>query len=346
MAKPLPHNPETPMTMIYLFPLALLLSLTVHGVLLPRFAQWGLGDKPHLYPHEGDRAPLPYPGGVIIAVLSLGLGFLSPVYWPVVPLVLALGALSFLDDRARLPAWLRLLVQLLLAMAVVHLGVEIHTIGHPFAATNIDLSVVPWLPGVITVGWIVLITNAMNFIDGSHGLSVPLSGVGFLTMGVLGLTRPELVLDPANAPVTQGALYMAGLCAGGVYFFATRRAVLGDTGSQVLGFLLAVLSILSGAKIATTLIVLSLPIIDALIVPLRRMVILHQSPFQGDLTHMHHTLERRLSPQQVIALLTGVSLLLGTIAVTVTHSLWQLLALLLVLGGSTVAILASYRSLR
>lgn len=60
---------------------------------------------------------------------------------------------------------------------------------------------------------------------------------------------------------------------GGFYFFWTKKIILGDTGSQTLGFLLAVMAIFSGAKIATTLLVLILPILDFFMVILRRLVI-------------------------------------------------------------------------
>jgi len=119
----------------------------------------------------------------------------------------------------------------------------------------------------------------------------------------------------AHMPLTLLNLYLAGLCAGAFWFYLKGRIILGDTGSQVLGWLLAVMAIFSGAKIATTLIVLSLPLLDMAWVIFRRMWLQKKSPFKGDLFHLHHLLARQNDATQVTLSLVGFSLLLGLAAV-------------------------------
>jgi len=78
--------------------------------------------------------------------------------------------------------------------------------------------------------------------------------------------------------VSISKLFFAGACVGGFLFFLRGKILLGDTGSQVLGFLLAVLSIFAGTKIATTLLVLGLPILDVFFVMFRRVFFEKKSP--------------------------------------------------------------------
>ena len=196
------------------------------------------------------------------------------------------------------------------------MGVSIDFIGNPFAGTNVELATHwPVLSFLLTVTWIVGIQNATNWFDAVPGLTLGVSGVGFLTLGILGLIRPELFFDLNHTPLTQASLYLGGLCVGGFWYYFKEKIILGDSGSQVLGFLLAVLSIWSGAKIATTILVLSLPLIDLALVIGRRIFIDRKSPFVGDLGHLPHNLARNVGPGQTTLILTGLSMIFGIIAV-------------------------------
>ncbi len=279
--------------------------------LWPRF---GWLDFPERYGLKRDR--LPYPGGVTLLLLSVfGLWLIEPLRILILPLLI-LGFLSFRDDRVMVPAWLRLTIHVWLALFLALKGVQIAFISNPFADTNFALAEV--LPGVailLTVVWIVAIQNAMNWFDGLPGLNVGVSGVGFLTLALLGVFRFELWDDPGHFNLTLINFYMAALCAGAFWWYWQGKIILGDTGSQVLGWLLAVMAIFSGAKIATTLLVLSLPLLDFAWVIFRRVWIEKKSPFKGDLFHMHHLLASRAKAARVTLYLVGGSLLLGLTAV-------------------------------
>lgn len=274
----------------------------------------GLLDFPERYGLKRDR--LPYPGGLSLWFLALlGLWLVEPLRPLIVPVVL-LGYLSYRDDRKSIAAWFRLLSHIWIALFVVLQGIQIYYVSNPFADTNFALAqTLPWLSVALTIAWIVSIQNAMNWFDGLPGLNVGLSGVGFLTLALLGVVRPELWFDPDHFNLTLINFYLAALCMGAFWWYWQGKIILGDTGSQVLGWLLAVMAIFSGAKIATTLIVLSLPLLDFAWVIFRRMYFEKKSPFKGDLFHLHHLLAARSQAATVTLQLVGGSFLLGLAAV-------------------------------
>jgi len=293
------------------------------------FPKWGLLDFPERYGLVRER--LPYPGGLILFLLSALLLFIDTGFWLLLLPLGVLGALSFIDDRYQVSALKRLIIQFWLALFLVLMGVQINFITNPFAETNFAIGVyAPWLAMLLTVVWIVAIQNAINWFDGLPGLSVGVSGVGFLILGGLGVLRPELFFDPAHATLTLGNFYLAGLCIGAWWWYWRGKIILGDTGSQVLGFLLAVMAIWSGAKIATTLIVLSLPLLDFGWVIFRRIVFDRKSPFSGDLGHIHHLLAHKVKKGRTVSLfLVLVSFCLGLSALFLEPmtKLWSFIGL-------------------
>ncbi len=274
----------------------------------------GLLDFPERYGLKRER--LPYPGGLVLLILALlGLWLIEPLRPLIVPLLI-LGYVSYRDDRKCLPAWFRLTVHVWLALFIILQGVHIYFISNPFADTNFPIAEMwPWAAGLLTVAWIVAIQNAMNWFDGLPGLNVGLSGVGFLTLALLGVVRPELWFDPNHFNLTLVNFYFAALCLGAFWWYWQGKIILGDTGSQVLGWLLAVMAIFSGAKIATTLLVLSLPLLDFAWIIFRRIWYEKKSPFKGDLFHLHHWLAARSQASKVTLYLVGGSLGLGLAAV-------------------------------
>lgn len=292
------------------------------------FPRWQLLDFPERYGLK--RARRPYPGGLMLFLASFVVILIDWSFWVLLLPLLVLGVLSFMDDRYRVSALKRLIVQLWLGTFLVLMGIQIDFITNPFAETNFPIGTVfPWLAAGLTIVWVVALQNAINWFDGLPGLSVGVSGVGFLTLAILGLIRPELWFDPAHATLTMANFYLAGLCVGAWWWYWRGKIILGDTGSQVLGFLLAVMSIWAGAKIATTLIVLSLPMLDFGWVIFRRVVFEHKSPFAGDMAHMHHLLAKKAQEPLVALYLTLSSLALGLAALFLSpmNKLWSLVIL-------------------
>lgn len=261
------------------------------------------------------RGRIPYPGGLTLLLLFLSIFLIDIEFAPVVIGGGIIGLMSFFDDRYNLSIHLRLLVQIIVVIFLFVSGVSIDFIGNPFTDTNIELYAYwPWLSLFLTIVWVVVIQNALNWFDGIPGLTVGISGVGFFILGLLGVVRPELFFDPTHTDLTLVSFYLSGICFGGFFFFWKKKILLGDTGSQILGFFLAVMAIFSGAKIATTLLVLILPILDLFAVMFRRVFLEKKSPFKGDLKHLHHNLSTKISESSATIVLIFISLGFGLMA--------------------------------
>ena len=270
------------------------------------FPTIGLLDFPERYGLK--REKIPYPGGIIVALL----GILSCISfgwdWLALAVFVTL-AVSFIDDRVNLPIWPRAITQITVATGIVLLGTQIEQVGNPLTGEAIMLPASVAIIG--TIAWIVLVQNAMNWFDGLKGLCVGVSGVGFLALGLFGLVHPEVAWESDLQIFLNIAFAMTGICAGAWILFFQGKILLGDSGSQTLGLLLGVLSIAAGTKLATTLLVLGLPLLDAVVVMFRRILIDKKSPLKGDQQHLHHTLAKRVGEKTAVLVLLFCSALLG-----------------------------------
>jgi UDP-N-acetylmuramyl pentapeptide phosphotransferase/UDP-N-acetylglucosamine-1-phosphate transferase len=279
------------------------------------FPWLGLLDCPERY--NLVRKKIPYPGGIFFVLSSISLIIIDKEFSFLLPLVGCLGLLSLADDLHPLSSKLRFTLHLLIIVAVILFGIQIRIIGNPFAGTNIFLPTS--LAWIFTISWIMGLQQSMNWFDGLKGLSVGIAGIGFLFMGILSLVRPELLFDPSHTSLLLATWTLAGFCIGAWWFYWQGKILLGDTGSQVLGFLLGVISIFSGAKIGTMLMVLALPLLDFVIVIGRRIFVEKKSPFQGDQKHLHHLLRNRYGEKKAVALLIITSVLFGISSVFISQ---------------------------
>ncbi len=219
-----------------------------------------------------------------------------------------LVAIGVLDDLYDLkPAW-KLLGQIGAAVMVPLFGIEVQRLTNPFGGPYFELSAA--LDAMIAIVWIVLIINVMNFLDGLDGLATGVGSIALLTLASLAVA--PFVVQPALAFLL---LILLAACLG---FLPSNwhpaKIFLGDSGSQLVGYLLGVAAIISGGKVATAALVLSLPILDALWAVIRRLFAGH-SPFLGDRYHLHHRLlDLGLSQPVVVIILMTISLVFGMIA--------------------------------
>lgn len=306
----------------------LLLGVGMTAGAVRLFPRLGLLDFPQRYGLTRDR--IPYPGGIVLAVLGVAAVLsVQPDWWPLAVAAAVTAAVGFIDDKKSLPVAPRAVVQFLVAGGLAVAGFGITQIGDPFGGGMYALPVA--LGIALTVVWIIAIQNALNWFDGLPGLCVGVSAVGFAALGIFGLVRPEVAWEADIDTFVQLSLSLAAICGGGWLWFFRHKILLGDTGSQVLGLLLAVLSIVAGTKIATTLLVLGLPVLDLGFVAIRRIFRDKKSPFSGDLGHLHHVLAARWGRERAVLLLITVSAALGGIAIFLTG--WQkLIALGFVVG--------------
>jgi UDP-GlcNAc:undecaprenyl-phosphate GlcNAc-1-phosphate transferase len=216
--------------------------------------------------------------GIVASLLQVPPAALAALFGGAV----AAAVLGFLDDRYQLRARWQLIAQLALAAIPVVAGLTIARVNDPFGADQILFDGV--FAVAFTVVWIVGMINSINFIDGLDGLSTGVSAIAALTLGLISVTALDLPFVALLCLVFAGALL--GFLP---WNFHPARLFIGTTGVYLMGYVLAVLSILGTAKIAVALLVLGVPIIDTFWIIVRRLRA-RQSPFTADRGHLHHRL--------------------------------------------------------
>ncbi|MEG1241989.1 MAG: MraY family glycosyltransferase [Oscillospiraceae bacterium] len=243
-------------------------------------------------------------------------------------IIVATGAV---DDLISLKAWVKLLLQILAAVVAVLHGVIIEVIMNPIVWSASDYLSLGWLQIPLTILWIVGITNSVNLIDGLDGLAAGVSSISSLTMLVI-----ALVVADGNVAVVMAALM--GACVGFLpYNLNPAKIFMGDTGSLLLGYILATMSVLGLFKFyavvsfAVPLLALAIPLFDTIFAFCRRLL-KGQNPMHPDRGHFHHRLlDMGLSQKQAVAVLYSISAILGLAAVVITTG-GELKALILILG--------------
>jgi len=210
---------------------------------------------------------------------------------------------------------------------------DLTTLKIPISLFGHGFTFVVW-GDLLTMFWIVLLINTMNFLDGLDGLA---AGISFVTAMVIFFLSVLLVQD-ATALL---AILIAGVTLGFLpWNFYPAKIFLGDSGSMSLGFLLAVLAIISGGKLATAFLVLGLPVLDVGWVALRR-IFEGRSPFLADKKHFHHRLlTAGMSQRQAVIFLYCISVVFGAIAVLArTKEKITAVLVLLALAGALALVL-------
>ena len=253
--------------------------------------KWGLVDDPDKRKHPArlHQKPIPRAGAIPIwlSVVSASLIFL-----PVDKYLLGIlgGAtlllvLGLLDDKYDLNPYLRLGGGLVAAGMVVGTGIRIFFITNPFGQGIIQFN--QTIAILLALFWIVFLANITNWSSGFDGQLPGMTVIAALTIAFLSF---RFSADITQWPVTILAAITAGAYLGFLpYHFYPQKIMPGYGGGTLAGFLLAVLAILSTAKIGTLLVVLGIPFIDAFYSILRRLLS-GRSPVWGDRGHLHHKL--------------------------------------------------------
>ena len=248
--------------------------------------------------------------------------------------IILLGVTCFIDDSKGIPWYVKLIVQIISAIIVAICGIRIENISLPFVENKIVIDQV--FSYILTVGWIIGITNAINLIDGLDGLS---SGVCLISCLSL-LIIFSLNGSPILAIILITAL--AGAIVGFLPFnFSPAKTFIGDTGSNFMGFSIAIISILGVAKTYTAIvliapiIVLALPIFDTLFAIVRRIVKGKsiKAVMKPDKGHIHHRLMARgYSQKQAVLIMYGITAILGMFAIILLESgIWKALSFALLI---------------
>lgn len=217
--------------------------------------------------------------------------------------VLIIG--GYFDDRYHLPPKFSILFPVLASIIIVTSGIKTVSIHNPFNGNVLLVSSL--LSSIIVFAWTMTMTYTTKLLDGMDGLVSGISTIAAVVLFGISLT-PE-VMQPQTALL---AIIFAGSLLGFLMLnFHPAKIFLGEGGSTLTGFMLAVFAIVSGGKIATALLVMGIPLLDMIWVIIQRLVN-HQSPFSGDRKHLHFQLTSLgFSQSQTVLLLYMLTAIFG-----------------------------------
>ena len=228
-------------------------------------------------------------------------------------------------------AIIKLLAQIVAAVVVTLCGIRIDRIE------LLSVQLPQWFYMVLTVVWIVGLTNSINLIDGLDGLSTGIAIISCISL---------LIVFSLNGSVLMSIILITALCGSLCgflpYNFNPARTFIGDTGSNFVGFCLSIISILGVAKTYTALIIvapiiiLALPIFDTACAIFRRLIKGKsiKAVFQADRGHLHHKMiDAGFTQKQAVIIMYSVTAMLGLLAIVLMESgFWKALAFALVVG--------------
>lgn len=317
---------------------ALLLSTAVAFVVSPlsiRVAnKFGIIDKPK-DARRVHKRPIPRFGGMAIffgsmAAMQIPAGMNGKIKVAMLGGLL-MYLLGVLDDIIDLKPAFKFLGQWGIASLVYALGARITFIsdffGSSAADANANLILSAGVGYVITVFWIVGITNAVNLMDGLDGLAAGSVAIMALSLAYVAYIHGARI---GSMPVCIALVSVAGGCIGFLPFnFSPAKTFMGDGGSLYLGYMIAVLSVISPLKQATfvgaliPMLTLAVPIFDTALAMLRR-TLKHQSIMHADKGHLHHHLMAAgFGQRRSVLIMYGIVGIMGEVAILISRELYK-----------------------
>jgi len=269
--------------------------------------------------------PVAYLGGLaIITPITLGSFLLlftafsidlkQQLYFGLILPALVIAIVGLLDDIYQLPPWPRFISQ----SAV---GVITSFILY-LSGAGVEIFDNQFLNSSATILWVVIIINALNFIDNMDGLATCISIVASLALFTLSYSNNQYLVAALSLAIFASCL--------GFLFWNKKPAsiYLGDAGSLYLGFLLAAISIRvdldndsAPIRAMVLILILAIPVIDTTQVVVSRIV-KGKSPFQGGRDHISHLLlNRGLSQRAVLFILTSLATLFAIVAILLAEGI-------------------------
>lgn len=256
--------------------------------------------------------PMPLLGGVgIYLSFIIGIVATTNVIYDARLLGIFVGCtvlliVGLIDDRMGMMPEVKLLAQILAAIAVVKAGVRVEFLQNYYLNT------------LFTYLWIVGITNSFNLLDNMNGLSSGIAGIAAVFFGIISWGTGQLEIAVIS-------FALAGACLGFLkHNFPKAHIFMGDSGSLVIGFVLACIGVIGSWKsrflstsLAIPVLILAYPIFDTTLVTIIR-IIEKRSVFQGGKDHSSHRLALMgLRRRNAVLLIYGICILLGISAVIV-----------------------------
>ncbi len=294
---------------LHLFPLifwAILATLAITPIAIKAAIRFQLIDEPNSSPHKIHQRPMPKAGGMAIGLVIISINLLSGnLQSEVIRAILLASSIIFLfgmwDDNHKLsPQW-KLVGQVLATTILILQGVYIRMLGDMYVL-NI----------ILTVIWTVGITNAFNFVDSMDGLAIGLAAVASAFFMLV-------TVDAVQSPLSLLSAIILGSSIGMLYFNALpARTFIGDSGAQLLGFMLATLGIAytppglpQPSSWFVPILLLSIPIFDTSLVVVSRLR-QKKAIYHAGLDHTYHRLvnlgwppSRAVLTMQLAAIVSG-----------------------------------------
>ena len=258
-----------------------------------------------------------------------------------------LTAIGIFDDRYDLSPYVRLGLLFLGAGFVVASGIGIPFLNIPFfGIIHLDEPKIAFTAfGAVRHIWIladlfalVWIVALSNFVNWSKGVDGQLPGIVAIAAAVIGMLSLRFASDAGQIPVLILSLITAGAYLGFLpWNFYPQKMMPGYGGGVLGGYLLAVMSILSTAKVGTLFVVLGIPLIDAGYAIIRRLL-QGKSPVWGDRGHLHHHLldDLHWSRRKIAVFYWSVTAFLGFVALYLNsqQKFYTMLGVALAIGGT------------
>lgn len=313
-----------------------LFQLVLIGIAVTAIMAWlaikftrrvGLIDIPGSAPHKKHKYPTPIAGGVAL-IGSLAVMIILTGLWKqpgLIPLLvgtLIIFAMGVWDDARNIPALLKLIIEIGVAVLLIISGTYIHVLEYKQFQIGGPQVIYTALDYILTIVWVVGITNAMNMVDSMDGLTLGLSSWAFAFFLLATFVAQQGQLSYFSA-------IMLGICIG-LNFYNTYPALLfmGDSGALTMGYILSVISILytpseshQASSWFVPILLVGVPIFDTTLVffsRLRRRI----PVFGSNLDHTYHRLVMLgLEPQRAVLAMHMAALMLectAFIAVTLS----------------------------
>lgn len=296
---------------------------------------FGLIDDPkkRLHPAHTESRVIPRAGGLALFFgILLGVAIFIPFAKGIVGILLGGGLLVFIglvDDKVDVHPYIRLGINVLAAILVVSGGAGIAFINNPFGSGVIHFdtirlsfdflghhSVLP-IADLLAVVWITWVINIVGWSGGVDGQMPGFVAISAFIIGILSFSQISIANFPAWTGTTL-AFITAGAYFGFIpWNFFPQKIMPGYGGKSLAGFLLATLAILTAVKLGTAILVLGIPLVDAVFVLFSRLLS-GRNPTTAGRLHLHHRLlDAGWSKRKIALFYWGVSAILGIVALTV-----------------------------
>ena len=304
-------------------------------------------------PKDGRRMhskPIPRFGGMaIFAGTEIGL-FVFLHHDPKILAMLLGGALIYAvgvyDDIRGMPAKVKFVLQILCAVIVYFGGLQIDFVKNPLNPSSY-ISFSPAVSFVITVLWIVALTNTVNLIDGLDGLAAGVACIASVCICYTAILSGQFDVGLAMLAVAGGALGFLP------FNFHPAKIFMGDSGSLFLGFMIASISTYGNTKGATLIatiipvLVLGLPIFDTVFAIVRRWV--NGYPImEADKGHLHHRImSTGIGQRRTVLIMYCISAIMGMVAVLIVLRVLIVAAVLMFVAGMLLCVfIADHHSIK